>query len=648
MYSTRLILLPWLILSAALGLTWLLWNHEQHSANKALRAHFEFALSDTVSSIEQRMAAYEQMLRGVQGLFALTSINDRDSFRDYVDALRLDANFSGAQTIGISVHVPSAAKNAHIAAMHQKGFSDYAIQPAGQREVYAPVIQREPANGRNRIKPGYDQWSDPVRRSAMERARDSGMAALSGKVRLIVDSAADAQPAFIMYLPIYAHGQPRDTIAERRAHLVGWVFAAFRMNDLMASLYGEQVPGISVEIYDGIEPSHAALLYRSSKIEKPESANALNANEYLVIASHNWMLSLHADEDFKAHFSNDAAPLIAGAGIGLSLLLATLAWLLSSGRAHALKLAATMTQELRESEQRWAFALEGAGDGVWDWNLQTRVAITSRRWNEIIGCMDAGFTRTIDDWESRIAPEDKSEVMAAIGACLASPPESHATCVAEHRIRCYDGTWKWILFRGMIIEWDAKNRPLRLIGTITDISERKATDERMRHMAQHDTLTDLPNRALFSDRLQHELEHAKRNRECFALIFLDLDNFKPINDNFGHGVGDRLLQAVAQRIAESIRASDTAGRIGGDEFIVLLPKLHATDDAIALAEKIRLNLEQAFVIDGRTLNISCSLGIAIYPTNGNDEVTLTKKADEALYLAKQGGRNQVVAAAAQC
>jgi diguanylate cyclase (GGDEF)-like protein/PAS domain S-box-containing protein len=643
-FSTRLFLLPWLVLSAGLGLTWLLWDHEQVSAKKELRSHFEFALSDTVSSIEQRMAAYEQMLRGVQGLFATINVNDRENFHNYVEALRLDANFSGTQTIGVSLLVPAEAKSAHLINMRRKGFADYRIEPAGQREVYAPVIQREPDIGRNRIQPGYDAWANPVRRNAMELARDSGMAALTGKVQLMVDNTSDAQPAFIMYLPIYAQGQPRETIEQRRANLVGWVFAAFRMNDLMASLYGEKVPGVTVEIHDGIEPSPATLLYRSSQIANPANSAQLNAEEYLVIAGHNWTLSLHADDDFKNHFSNDAAPLIAGTGIVLSLLLAVLAWLLLSGRTHALKLAATMTKELRESEQRWAFALEGAGDGVWDWNLQTRVAITSRRWNQIIGCADDGFMRTIDDWEARIAPDDKQEVMAAIQTCLASPPGSHATCVAEHRLRCYDGSWKWVLFRGMIIEWDEKNRPLRIIGTISDISERKATEERMRHMAQHDTLTNLPNRALFSDRLQRELANAKRHRERFALIFLDLDNFKPINDNFGHGMGDRLLQAVARRLEESIRASDTAGRIGGDEFIILLPKLQTSNDALNLAEKIRLYLQQPFTIDGHELNISSSLGIAVYPENGSDEVALTKSADRALYQAKEEGRNKVVSA----
>jgi diguanylate cyclase (GGDEF)-like protein len=231
--------------------------------------------------------------------------------------------------------------------------------------------------------------------------------------------------------------------------------------------------------------------------------------------------------------------------------------------------------------------------------------------------------------------------MAAIKACLASPPGKHATCVAEHRLRCYDGSWKWVLFRGMIIEWDKKNKPLRIIGTITDISERKATEERIRHMAQHDALTNLPNRALFSDRLQHELVAAKRNRERFALIFLDLDNFKPINDNHGHGMGDRLLQAVARRLEESIRASDTAGRIGGDEFIILLANIEKVLDAANVGKKLLDAVAETIETSAGPLNIHCSIGIAVCPLHGETLDVLRRSADRAMYESKNQGRNAV-------
>ncbi len=178
-------------------------------------------------------------------------------------------------------------------------------------------------------------------------------------------------------------------------------------------------------------------------------------------------------------------------------------------------------------------------------------------------------------------------------------------------------------------------------GFITDITDRKNAEERIRHMAQYDTLTDLPNRALFSDRLQQALAVAKREQTHLALLFMDFDKFKPINDTLGHAVGDVLLKRAAVRMQRCIRESDTLARIGGDEFVVLLPSIETEQDAVIVAEKIRLSLDKPFEIDGYVLNISTSIGIAVYPEHGEDEIQLSKNADLAMYYAKQGGRNNV-------
>ncbi len=349
----RLVLLPFLILFAALGVTWVVWDHERQASRNELLSQFNFSLGDAVSRVEQRMAAYEQMLRGGQGLFAATGTMDRDQFRHYVGALNLDANFSGMEAIGVIQWVPAAHKDAHVAAMQQSGLAGYAVRPEGSRENYAPIVQREPDIGRHRAPLGFDSWADPARRLAMEKARDSGMAAISGKVRLLVDTGANAQPGFVMYLPIYARGQPQDSVAQRRAHLAGWVYASFRMHDVIASLYGEQPPGLTLAIYDGVEPSAAALLYRSSDAVDHPLPAAISASEYLVVAGHDWTLSMSAQNDFKARFGRNAELLIAGTGSGLSLLLALLAWLLVTGRGRAMRLASRMTSELRESEEKF-------------------------------------------------------------------------------------------------------------------------------------------------------------------------------------------------------------------------------------------------------------------------------------------------------
>src|SRR5688500_12051654 len=172
--------------------------------------------------------------------------------------------------------------------------------------------------------------------------------------------------------------------------------------------------------------------------------------------------------------------------------------------------------------------------------------------------------------------------------------------------------------------------------------ERQATVEaaqQIQHLAFHDILTGLPNRQLFLDRLDHAIAHAHRAGNQLAVLFLDLDRFKIINDSLGHGMGDRLLQAVAQRMREIMRDVDTVTRIGGDEFTILAPALHSADDAITVARKVRDAIKHPFVVDGRELFISTSIGISMYPSDGDDPETLVKNADIAMYQAKAKGRD---------
>ena len=164
----------------------------------------------------------------------------------------------------------------------------------------------------------------------------------------------------------------------------------------------------------------------------------------------------------------------------------------------------------------------------------------------------------------------------------------------------------------------------------------------MRHMAQHDPLTQLPNRALVSDRLQAALARARRDRNRAAVMFVDLDHFKPVNDACGHAVGDSLLIASAERMRECLRESDTLARIGGDEFVVLLPQIDDREDAQQVAERIRASIARPFQIGPHTINISASIGICIFPDHGDDEASLMKCADGAMYRAKDMGRDRLI------
>jgi diguanylate cyclase (GGDEF)-like protein len=178
------------------------------------------------------------------------------------------------------------------------------------------------------------------------------------------------------------------------------------------------------------------------------------------------------------------------------------------------------------------------------------------------------------------------------------------------------------------------------VGTMIDITARKAAEEQMRHIAHYDVLTDLPNRILLADRLQQALAQARRMTTKLALMYIDLDKFKPVNDNFGHDVGDLLLKEVASQLLSCIkRESDTVARLGGDEFVVLLSNYEHETDLVILAENILNALSDPFSIEGNLLNISSSIGIATYPADGTDTISLMKNADTAMYQAKHAGRS---------
>jgi len=190
---------------------------------------------------------------------------------------------------------------------------------------------------------------------------------------------------------------------------------------------------------------------------------------------------------------------------------------------------------------------------------------------------------------------------------------------------------------------DEHRNVISVICVSKDITDRKHMEQRLAHMAQHDALTDLPNRTRFGDRLGAAIAGARQDRLGFALLSLDLDHFKPVNDNFGHLAGDRLLKAVAQRLLAGIRETDSVGRIGGDEFLILLPHLGNAEEAKRVAAKIHHLLNDPFELpEAGPVRIGSCIGIALFPDHGSSEHELLKHADAALYHAKRHGRNRIV------
>src|ERR1039458_1534145 len=209
---------------------------------------------------------------------------------------------------------------------------------------------------------------------------------------------------------------------------------------------------------------------------------------------------------------------------------------------------------------------------------------------------------------------------------------------AEVEVYRRDGTKKWLLLSLRAVR-DASGNVALHEGTVEDISDRKVAQERVQYLAYYDALTGLPNRTLLEDRLSKALASARRRKDKVALLFLDLDRFKTINDSLGPSFGDLLLQEVAERLKRFAREQDTVARLGGDEFLIVLTALKDVGDAAIAAERIMNAMTAGFVVQGNSLNVSCSIGISIFPEHGADSETLIKNADAAMYKAKESGRN---------
>ena len=298
-------------------------------------------------------------------------------------------------------------------------------------------------------------------------------------------------------------------------------------------------------------------------------------------------------------------------------------------------------QALVESEARWRLALEAAGDGVWDWHIPTGEELCSDGLLRMFGYAPGELPGDLSALDTRTHPDDRAQMAADRDAHLSGRAPAY---VNEHRVQCKDGSWKWVLSRGMVVARDASGQPLRMIGTHTDISGRKQAETLIWQQAHFDALTGLPNRRMLRQQLDAAMVHAARHAQPLAVAFIDLDHFKEVNDTLGHDHGDLLLVQAAQRIIQAMGSGNTVARMGGDEFTVLITDMAAHgSQADALGPRLNALLDalsQGFELRGQTVFVSASIGVAMYPADASQVEELFKQADQALYSAKGAGRNR--------
>jgi len=752
---------------------------------------FAFACEEIRLKIEARMQAHRQVLLGAAALFDASSEVRREEWRTYARRLEIDQHFNGIQGLGFAPLIPKDRLARHIADIRRQGFPDYTVRPAGERDVYSSVVYLEPFTGRNLRAFGYDMYAEPVRRAAMEQARDGGTVTLSGKVVLVQETGPEVQAGTLMYAPVYRKGMPAETVEQRRSALAGWVYSPFRMKDLLEgvlTVWDYHHEGyLRLRVYDSNAAGAENLLYAS---EPPQdvAAHAMKLSTLTLHTNfngHGWALQFEqlgaglTGVDYRKAW----LALAAGSTGSLLLFLLSLSYLGTRHKAHAIadKLAAEMraralTEELLNARLRlqnaalnaaanaivitdtqalieWAnpayaaltgFSLQEAigkspkdlvrsgqqeqpfyehlwqtilADRPWRGELVNRrkdgtlyheemtitpvpngqgktahfVAvkqdITARRQTEDklresetrfhtmadnapVLIWTAGLDKLCDyfnkvwldftgrpleqetgnGWAEGVHPDDFQRCLDTYVVAF----DARQEFTMEYRLRRHDGEYRWLTDHG-VPRYDEQGNFFGYIGSCIDITERHEMEELVRQLAFFDPLTKLPNRRLLGDRLGQAMAANKRKGRHGAVIFLDLDNFKPLNDRHGHAVGDLLLAEVARRISLCVREMDTVARFGGDEFVVLLSELDADEAGSAaqarhVAEKISHALAEPYVLalppgDGGettvTHHCTASIGVALFSHESPSSERIIKDADQAMYQAKDAGRNAI-------
>ncbi|WP_218104291.1 sensor domain-containing diguanylate cyclase, partial [Methylophaga muralis] len=856
-----------------------------------LESAYTIMFNQAADAVVGKVNAYGEMLRATQGLFYVAPDLSREDFANFYQSLKLEENYHGIQGLGYVAAIAPEDKQAHINAVKQLGLTDYNIFPEGEREQYSANLYIEPMTSKNIRALGFDMYSDSSRKVAMDRAIVSGAATLTEKVLLKQDGSASPVNGLLMYLPVFIDPSESNLPVELRTVNSGWVYAVFRIDDVLKDVLATHTNVGLLKIYDDADEQSEGLLFSQSGT--PSKVNFSLQKSY-DIGGRTWSFVGQPDRQFAENVSRSNPALIWLIGSVISLLFALVIAAIANSRANALRIAAQMTKSYRqnarrlalateaaeiaiwewevesnmilldkmasnvfglksgteqleysefekliyeadllafrvaveqamqqhktmeirfrihhgnetrmlhtsaevyfnetgqsvslvgvsyditedwlhqktilETEQRWKHALEGSGAGVWDWNVPNNVVVFSEQLLSTLGYLPGDIVGKMENLLKLIHPQDIERVTADINRMLSGEKPEYRN---EHRILSKDGSWKWMLGSATVGERDADNNAIRVIGTKTDISwrkqaelalqqseerfrnafdtaaigmaivgldgrwlevngalcrmlgyseeelmgktfvdvthpddldldleyvqkllngdlehyqmekryfhktgdiifvllsvslvrnekgevihfisqiedvtARKSESDRIRQMAYHDTLTGLPNRRLFDERIGHTLAHAKRVGYPIALMFVDVDHFKQINDTHGHDVGDEILKAVADRMTHCLRQTDTLSRVGGDEFVILLTEIKKPEDAKGVAEHILETVSQPLHVHTHDFRITLSIGVAIFSGDLETETVseLTKKADLALYEVKSAGRNGV-------
>jgi PAS domain S-box-containing protein len=478
----------WIALAVGLALTIVASLEVKKAVEQDAVDEIAFTSDQVTLKIQERLDAYALILKGGASLFAASNAVDRHEWQAYVEKLNAQDSVPGVQGIGFSQVIPPHQLAEHIGRIRAEGFPDYTVRPSGERALYTSIIYLEPFRDRNLRAFGFDMFSEPVRRAAMEQARDSGAPALSGKVELVQETGTEVQAGTLMYVPVYRNGAPADSVEQRRAALIGWSYSPYRMQDLLEGILTKwadhKTKRVHLQIYAGPEAKADSLLYDSH----PAVIHKIDLRYYqqrtIEFNGQHWLLAFHPAAGVAPINYVSAWATLAG-GILLSSLLCGLLLALARTQARAKEIADTLTEDikrsedlLRESEARLTRLLDETKVLLWVFE-GTSYSFFNKQWYDFTGQKQADGM-TIESWTSVVHPDDLPK---ATEVWL-----KHWATKTEHdnyfRLRRHDGVYR-DFFSHTLPLFDENGVFQAFQGFNLDITERKAAEAELDTYRHH-------------------------------------------------------------------------------------------------------------------------------------------------------------------
>jgi diguanylate cyclase (GGDEF)-like protein/PAS domain S-box-containing protein len=586
--------------AASLGVRYLSNTNEQ----ARLRV-LESQADQVLNLLESRFRTVSSRIRAGAAFLSSSNLVSRDEWRSFVNAT--EASSGALFEMFWAEVVPASDFEEFQRRISAEGLTDLALAYPQPDEAYCPIVYTEPLD-LHRDSIGLNLCAQPVFRAAARQAQQTGRMQTSGSVNLLADTNAAMQGYALLAW-----------VGPGSQHQGGWVGGTIALESLLADIAA--YPDLAVGFFDASNPEQALVSINAHSVRRNRALETLRT---LTIGERRFNLNIQ-----KPTASEPTEALLLITGWLLATLLGVLLFYILKTRSTAEQLADKATRAYRDTEQLLTSVTGNISEGIYRGVPGKGLVYINQALADMFGFKDA------------------EEMKAQPGSILYASPDQRDEL---HQLLIQDGAYRnqevefirpdgshFFAINSAVASLDSDGSISHFDGVVSDITDRKHAEEAAHRLAHYDDLTGLPNRTLLQDRISQAIAHAGRSDRSLAVMFMDLDRFKSVNDSLGHGIGDQLLVAVSQRLVDTLRQYDTISRLGGDEFVIVMPGAGfdaATQKATSLIRQFR----EMFEIEGHELVITPSIGIAIYPEDGEQPETLLRNADTAMYHAKERGR----------